>query len=409
MPTLSIRQETARSKSWGSIVRVLLVHNRYQISGGEDTVVEQELAMLSKSGIEVELFEVNNDAITSPRMRITTAIQVAYSWSMKSRLTQAMARFSPDIVHVHNFFPQITPSVYDAAANAGCAVVQTLHNYRLLCPSATLYRDGSVCHDCLGKQISWPGILHACYRSSRSGTASVAAMIAWNKFRGTWGNKVHRYIVLTEFARSLFVEHSGIPKQKLCIKQNATADPGLGQGRGGYAFYVGRLSPEKGISILLKAARAGLGLRLKVAGAGPLEEVVREAHVAGHLEYLGRLDSGTIRTHMQDAAVLLVPSLWYEGLPMVIPEAFGTGLPVIASDIGSLASLISDGYNGLLVPPSDPDALRAAVLRVAVSSALQESLREGARQTYIAKYEPHQNALALRQIYEQAICENSQN
>lgn len=389
-------------------MRVLLVHNRYQIAGGEDSVVAQELAMLNASGMNVELFEVNNDSITSPFARIVTAAQVAYSWNMRARINRVLTKMRPEIVHVHNFFPQISPSVYDAAADAGCSVVQTLHNYRLLCPSATLYRQGSICHECLEKKTPWPGVLHACYRSSRIGTASVAAMIAWNRFRGTWANKVHRYIVLTEFAKTLFTQYSDIPERKLCIKQNAIADPGLGSGRGAYALYVGRLSPEKGISVLLEAASMGLGLPLKVAGAGPLEGLAREAHAAGHIEYLGRLDAEAIRSLMQEAAVLLVPSLWYEGLPMVIPEAFGTGLPVIASKIGSLASLISDGYNGLLVPPADAEAIRAAILRIAVSSELQASLRRGARLTYDARYEPQQNVVSLQQIYQQALDERCQ-
>lgn len=389
-------------------MKVLLVHNRYQISGGEDSVVAQELAMLNASGMNVELFEVNNDSITSPVVRMVTAAQVAYSWNMKERITRVLTKLRPEIVHVHNFFPQISPSVYDAAADAGSSVVQTLHNYRLLCPSATLYRQGSICHECLEKKAPWPGVLHGCYRTSRIGTASVAAMIAWNRFRGTWANKVHRYIVLTEFAKTLFTRYSDIPERKLCIKQNAIADPGLGHGRGGYALYVGRLSPEKGISVLLEAASRGLSLPLKVAGTGPLESLAREAHAAGRIEYLGRQDTEAIRTHMQNAAVLLVPSLWYEGLPMVIPEAFGTGLPVVASRIGSLASLISDGYNGLLVPAADPEAIRAAVMRIAASAEFQESLRKGARLTYSARYEPQQNISSLQQIYQEAIDERSQ-
>ncbi len=363
--------------------------------------------MLNASGMNVELFEVDNDSITSPVARLMTAAQVAYSWKMKERITRVLTKLRPEIVHVHNFFPQISPSVYDAAADAGCSVVQTLHNYRLLCPSATLYRQGSICHECLEKKAPWPSVLHACYRSSRIGTAAVAAMIAWNKFRGTWANKVHRYIVLTEFAKTLFTQYSDIPEKKLCVKQNAIADPGLGSGRGAYALYVGRLSPEKGISVLFEAASRGLGLPLKVAGTGPLESLAREAHAAGHIEYLGRLNAEAIRNLMQEAAVLLVPSLWYEGLPMVIPEAFGTGLPVIASRIGSLASLISDGHNGLLVPAADPEAIRAAVLRIAVSADLQESLRKGARLTYNARYEPQQNISSLQQIYQQAIDERS--
>ena len=233
--------------------------------------------MLNASGMNVELFEVNNDSITSPVARLVTATQVAYSWNMKERITRILTKLRPEIVHVHNFFPQISPSVYDAAAAAGCSVVQTLHNYRLLCPSATLYRQGSICHECLEKKAPWPGVLHACYRSSRIGTASVAAMIAWNRFRGTWANKVHRYIVLTEFAKTLFTQYSDIPEKKLCIKQNAIVDPGLGSGRGGYALYVGRLSPEKGISVLFEAASRGLGLPLKVAGTGPRESLITTA------------------------------------------------------------------------------------------------------------------------------------
>jgi glycosyltransferase involved in cell wall biosynthesis len=383
-------------------MKILLVHNRYQIAGGEDTLVRQESAMLRSVGAEVRVFEADNKSITGFGQKMRAAADVVYSWEMRAHVEDVLRGFAPDIIHVHNFFPLISPSVYDAAAALQYPVVQTLHNYRLLCANAQLFRHGQVCHDCLGRWLAWPAVAYGCYRGSHAGSASVAAMLAIHRVRGTWSKKVHRYIVLTDFARRLFVEHAGIPSEKLVVKPNAVKDLGMGDGRGEFALYVGRLSPEKGIAVLLEAARCGMGIPLKVAGAGPLQPELEAAHSHGELTYLGEQSPDQVKLLMNQATVLLAPSLWYEGQPMIVPEAFSSGLPVIASRIGSLSTLISHDHNGLHVEPGNGGELCSATRRIAQNPGLREKLRTGARHTYETLYRPESNMTALFAIYESA-------
>ena len=365
--------------------------------------VRQECAMLRAAGFTVDLLEANNDAIGSAAQKIKAAIQVPYSFSARQMVSDRILAFRPEIVHVHNFFPTLTPSVYDACRGAGVPVVQTLHNYRLMCANGLLFREGHVCTECLGRTFPLPAIRHGCYRDSRLGSAAVAAMIGIHRIRNTWIQRVDRFIALTEFARGLFATEAGIPREKIAVKPNAAPDPGLGNGSGGYALFVGRLSPEK-IEIVLEAAtrESGLGIALRVAGSGPLQAKVEAAQSAGRLEYVGWQDPDGVRRLMLQARVLLIPSLCFEGLPMVVPEAFGAGLPIIASRIGALATLVEDGANGLLVEPGNPAALASAVRRIASDGRLESELRRGARQTYEALYRPEVNVRLLQQIYEQA-------
>jgi glycosyltransferase involved in cell wall biosynthesis len=385
-------------------MRVLLLHNRYQIPGGEDTVVNQEAAFLRDAGQTVDLLEVSNNAIDSITQKFKTALLVPYSPPARKLVAERIRQFQPDIVHVHNFFPALTPSVYDACRGARVPVVQTLHNYRLMCANALLFRQGKVCTECLGHSFPLPAIRHGCYRDSRIGSAAVAAMIGVHRMRNTWTRRVTRFIALTEFARDLFTAEMGIPQNQIVVKPNATADPGLGDGSGGYALYIGRLSEEKGIETLLDAARhgSGLGIPLKIAGSGPLQPLVEDAQFPGKLEYLGQQNPAEVRLLMQRARVLLIPSLWYEGLPMVVPEAFGTGLPIVASRIGALQTLIEDEGNGLLVEPGNAAALAEAVRRITAEASFENDLRRQARRTYEALYRPDANLRLLLDIYEQA-------
>ncbi len=384
-------------------MKILVVHNRYQIAGGEDVVVAQEVALLRVNGLEVRTFFVDNDAITTPLEKMSTAAAVVYSWEMRERVARALAEFRPDLMHVHNTFPRLSPSIYDAAVEAGCPVVQTIHNFRLVCLKGTLFREGKVCLDCADRQVAWPGVRHGCYRDSVAGSASVALMLAVNHLRGAWSERVDRFLMLTPFARDFFVENTNIPREKMRIKPNAAPDPGMGRGEGGYALFVGRLAAEKGIGVLLAAARSGLGMPLKIAGQGPLTEQVREAHAAGYVEYLGPQDAAQLRRLMQDAACLLVPSLWYEGLPMVIPEAFGAGLPVVASAIGSLATLVEHEQTGLLVRAGDATDLAAACRRLAADRPLLERMRRLARTRYMLSYQPAPNFDLLMSIYRELV------
>ena len=384
------------------IERVLLLHNRYRISGGEDVVVEQESRLLSAAGVQVELVSVDNDSIESFADELVAAGSAIYSPRMRRRVASVISNFRPDVTHVHNFFPLLSPSVYDAAATHRCPVVQTLHNYRLLCANAQLFHNGRCCDACVSQPLGFRAIANACYREHVFGTAVVAAMNGFHAMRGTWRHRVDQYIALTDFAKRLFVRSGVIPAQRMSVKPNSVEDPGVGRVEGGYVLFVGRISPEKGIEVLLEAAQKGEGLALplKIVGTGPLETNVREAQCAGRIEFLGRRSRKEILRLMQSASALLLPSLWYEGLPMVAIEAFATGLPVIASRLGAMQEIIAEGENGLLFEPANAAALRKVVQRLHSSPALAVSLRRGARAAYLERYTPAANLRALLSIYD---------
>jgi glycosyltransferase involved in cell wall biosynthesis len=384
-------------------LKVLLLHNRYQVPGGEEAAVHRECAMLGAAGATVDLLEVSNDAIASAAQKIKTAVLVPYSFPSRRLVAERIQSFRPDIVHVHNFFPTLSPSIYDACRSAGVAVVQTLHNYRLVCANGLLFRDGHACTECLGRTWGLPAIQHGCYRGSRLGSAAAAMMIGVHRVRGTWAERVDRFIALTDFARTLFAERAGIPTEKIAVKPNAAMDAGEGDGAGGYALYVGRLSPEKGIETLLAANGNGeLGMPLVVAGNGPLLPRVEAAHSEGKLQYAGLQDAEGVHRLMRGARLLIISSLWYEGLPMVVPEAFSAGLPIAASRLGALETLIDEGGNGLLFAPGDAAALREATRRFAASGEGERNMRRRARATYEALYRPDANVKRLLQIYDQA-------
>lgn len=267
-----------------------------------------------------------------------------------------LAREGPQVVHFHNTFPLISPAAYYAARAANVPVVQSLHNYRLLCANATFYRNGHVCEDCLGAFAPWRGVAHACYRDSRAASSVVAAMLAFHRARGTWVDLVDAYIVaLTADACDKFVR-GGLPAERLITKPNVVyPDPGQGPGLGGYALFAGRLVAEKGVATLLSAwQHLADPPPLKIAGAGPMADAVTKvASRCRAIEWLGEVSNARVEALMKDAHVLVVPSVWYEGLPRVIAEAFAVGLPVIASDLGAMSSLIEHQHNGLHFRPGD--------------------------------------------------------
>jgi glycosyltransferase involved in cell wall biosynthesis len=381
---------------------VLQLHNQYRQAGGEDVVVRAERELLENQGNRVDLLEMDNAAIRGFAGQVEAALGAIYSRSAKDRAAARIAEFQPDVVHVHNFFPLLSPSIYYACREAGVPVVQTLHNYRTICPNARLLRDGRICEDCVGR-IPWPGVLHACYRDSRVGSATVAAMIAVHRHVGTWKNAVDVFVALTDFCRDKFIE-GGMPARKIVIKPNFVPDPGSSGDGGGFALFVGRLSPEKGIATLLSAwERTDSGITLKVAGDGPLAEELARRSARGCIEYLGAQPHEKVLELARDAAFLVFPSTWYEGLPMVIVEAFSVGLPVIASNLGSMVSLVANGRTGLHFRAGDAADLAAKVDWAVAHPEEIARMRREARVEYLAKYTPDRNYDILMQIYGRAI------
>jgi glycosyltransferase involved in cell wall biosynthesis len=309
-----------------------------------------------------------------------------------------LQRERPQIVHVHNTLPLLSPAVYYAAEASRVPVVQTLHNYRLLCPKALLLRDGRICEDCIGRRVAWPGIVHACYRDSRGATSAVAMMLAVHRVLGTWTRQVSQYIALTEFMRQKFIT-GGFSAKQIVVKPNFVApDPGVGDHRGGFALFVGRLSPEKGVRTLLRAWERMAGrMPLKIAGEGPLQTLAHDSPPA--VEWLGRLRHEEVVELMKRAAVLVFPSECYEGFPTTIAEAFATGLPVVASNLGAMAEIVQHGQTGLLFSPGDAIDLGAKVEWALAHPDELAAIGRRAREEFEVKYTASRNYQVLRDIY----------
>jgi glycosyltransferase involved in cell wall biosynthesis len=385
-------------------MKILSVHNSYQNPGGEDQVFAQETDLLRSHGHEVLLYRVSNDQVKG-KNRLVLLGDTIWNKQIHAELRALMHRETPDIVHVHNTFPVISPAVYYAANEEGIPVVQTLHNYRMLCPAATFFRDGHVCEECLGKRIPWPGVVHACYRGSRLTTAAAAAMLATHNYKETWSKTVSAYIALTDFARNKFIQ-GGFPEEKIFIKPNyLQSDPRPGEGRGNYAFFVGRLTPEKGIETMLAAWKEiGHELPLQMAGDGPLapevQKASREMESVTWLKYLPRAE---ILERMKNASVLILPSTWYEGFPMIVAEAFAAGLPVIASNLGSLSSIVDHHRTGLHFEAGQASSLVEAVRWWLAHPAEAILMRSQARLEYETRYTAEANYQQLMQIYQAAL------
>lgn len=367
-------------------------------------MVRAEKDLLEANGNSVALLEVHNDAISTSFSQAMTAFSAIYSPSSKHRILKEIRNFRPDIVHVHNFFPLLSPAVYDACGEAGVPVVQTLHNYRLFCANSFFYRQGKVCEDCMGQIFPWPGVVHACYRESRVGSAVVGAMQTVHRIRGTWRDRVDRYIALTEFARHKFIE-GGLPADKISLKPNfLNPDPGMGSASGDYALFVGRLSPEKGLDTLLAAWETlGQQMLLKIVGDGPLaSQVQRAANRLPGVEWMGRQPKDRVLGLMKAAEILIFPSLWYEGFPLVIVEAYAVGLPVVASNLGSMSSLVDPHRTGLHFRPGDPHDLIDRVQWTRSHPQQLEPMRQEARAEFESKYTAAHNYQQLMEIYELA-------
>lgn len=378
--------------------RVLMVHNAYQQRGGEDSVVDSEVELLRARGHAVETYFRSNDDI-GQLSTATVARQTLWSERSAQELGALVQRFQPAIVHVHNTFPLVSPSIYWTAARLGIPVVQTLHNFRLLCLNALFLREGKVCEDCLGG-LPWRGVARGCYRDSRPASGVLAGMLALHRGLGTYRHKVARYIALNDFCRQKFIE-GGLPPQRLVVKPNFVDSPGPpdpDRPRSGLLF-VGRLSVEKGVGTLAHAmARLPLA-GLRVAGDGPLRGELQG--LAG-VSLLGSLPKQGVMDEMARALALVVPSICHENFPRTLVEAYASGLPVIASRTGTLAELVRDGETGLLFEPGDAQDLTRKLHWALDHPQALRTMGEQARARYEAAFTPEANYGQLSAIYEAA-------
>lgn len=381
-----------------------MAHCYYQQRGGEDVSFEAESALLEARGHRVaRLIRHNGDLTTDGiRDRARVAADTVWSRSGAAEVRREMARTRPDVAHFQNTFPQLSPSVYTACRDAGVPVVQSLRNYRLRCVNSYLYRDGAVCEDCISRRVAWPGVTHACYRGSRAQSAVVAAMLATHWARGTW-DAVDVFVALTSFAREKLIEF-GLPADRIVVKPNFVhPDPGSRDPAevGGYLLFFGRLSPEKGVDVLIRAAAGVPEAHLVIAGDGPQAPDLK-ALANDRVTFVGQRSSDELPQLIRDARAVVVPSRWYETFGRVVVEAYACGTPVIASDIGALAEVVEDGVTGLLVRPGDVDALEGAIRRAVDDTAGFAAMGSTARATFEQRYTADANYGQLMAIYQRA-------
>jgi glycosyltransferase involved in cell wall biosynthesis len=385
-------------------VKILMVHNRYLERGGEDESTELEVALLRARGHEVVEYTEDNHRI--PTMN-SLALAGRTLWSAEAyrQIRRLIGAEGPDVMHVQNWFPLISPAVYYAAQRAGVPVVQSLRNYRLLCPNASFFRDGRVCELCLGRAIPWPGVRYRCYRDSRLASTGVAGMLTVHNGLATWTRQVDIYVALSAFARAKFIE-GRLPADRVVVKPNFVhPDPGVGAGDGQYALFIGRLSPEKGVESLVSAWEQRHDLMpLKVVGGGPMADLVTAASARiPNLEYLGRVPLKETYRLLARASCAIVPSTWYEPFGRVVVEAFACGTPVLAARAGALTEQVDEGRTGLHFTPGSPDDLAAKVHWAATHPAELHRMRVAARSEFEAKYTSDRNYDLLLSVYETAI------
>jgi glycosyltransferase involved in cell wall biosynthesis len=390
-----------------SKLKILQLHNYYLQSGGEDTAFEADVALLRDHGHEVVTYTEQNERISTVPPAIFAA-QTIYSRESYRRILNMITSEKPDIAHFHNTFPVISPSAYYACRKAGIPVIQSLHNPRLICPAASFYRNGKNCIDCLGKTPPYPGVVHGCYHNSRTQTGVIATMLTVHRLIGTWEKMVDKYLVATKFYYDLFIR-AGLPEGKIEIKPHfvePTIPYNINRPLGGYALFIGRLDPEKGIGVLLEAWKK-TNIPMKIRGSGQMESEVRQfidENPSGNIELIGRLPKDSLGHLMDQARFLVWPTQsYYETFGFVAVESFAIGLPVIGSRIGVNAEMISEGITGLNFTVGDPDDL-ADKMRWAWDhpNEMAEMGRNGRRE-YETKYTASINYKMLIEIYERTI------
>lgn len=392
--------------------KVLLVHNYYQQRGGEDKVVAQELELLQSKGIDVRTYSVHNDKIKEQGMvrKALTALETTWSYQEYLNIKKLLMDMKPDVVHVHNFFPLVSPSIYYASRQAGIPVVQTLHNYRLICPAATLMRNNQVCEECLHGSLM-NSVKNGCYRNSKVQTLPVASMIKINRMMGTWGRQVNRYIVLTEFAKKKFIQ-SGLPAERIVVKPNFIKRPGKSASLPpvkNYIVFVGRLSVEKGVQNLLEAwklVRNKAETKLLIIGDGPEREGLSRIYDEEGVQFLGNQDAETVLQYMEHARYLVVPSIWYEGFPMTIVESYSVGTPVLCSRIGALEEVVKDAVTGFHFSHDNIEHISETIER-ALDHNHYEEMRSNVKRAYEALYTEEVSFNQILNIYKDVIEENA--
>jgi len=381
---------------------VLVAHNYYQLRGGEDVTFETEVSAMRRLGWDVYTIECSNHEVDDSS-KLKVAVQTTWNASMAARLQRKIEEVKPSILHVHNFFPVMSPSIHWTAKRNGVAVVQTLHNFRLGCIGGTLFRDGHICTDCIGK-LPIKGVMHKCYRDSIAGSTVVFGMLAAHRMLRTWQSKVDVFVCQTESFRSQ-ISQCGLPANKLKVRPAMLApDPGIGDGTGDYCLFVGRFSPEKGLLSLLKAWELDPGLpALVLVGSGPLELEVKDlANRDPRIRTTGQLQKEEVFKLLKDAKALVFPSEWFETFGLVLLEAIACGTPVATSDVGTPHDILGDGPHVEYFERGNPASIAAAIQRLIGDSDSTGARRKSARSLFEERFEESKSMASLAEIYDEA-------
>lgn len=388
-------------------VRILLAHNSYQVRGGEDAVFEDEARLLAEHGHQVHRLHRHNDEVNGqPPWR--TAAEAIWSARSVRELEGLIDRLRPEVMHVHNTFPLLSPAILGAAARRGVAVVATLHNFRLGCLEAAFSRHGRTCTDCLG-HLPWRGVLRGCYRNSRAQSAVLAASTVLHRTIGSWPEHVHRFIVLNQAALSTY-QAIGLPRDRMVVKPNfawserndSPAAPTATARQGG--LFVGRLTAEKGAVVLADALRHVPELPFTVVGEGQ----AASAFQGTQARLTGAVGMDEVRQRMRAARFLVIPSIAAEQFPRVVAEAFACGLPILASAITPLNELAGDGQRGMLFPAGDTSALAERLTWAARNPESLADMGSRAKAYHQAALSPEAAHRSLMDIYQQAIAQVAQ-
>jgi glycosyltransferase involved in cell wall biosynthesis len=388
-------------------MKIVLVHNFYRQAGGEDVVFQSEKRLLERAGHTIFPYVRSNMELSDATLVDRIGIAYRMIWSQKTRQSFAalLDAECPDVVHAHNTFMVISPSIYSACSERGIPVVQTLHNFRLLCPASSLFRDGAACEECVDHSL-FRSVLHGCYRNSRAATGAVALMLVAQRALGTWQASVTRFIALTEFAKQRFV-HGGFPSDKLVVKPNfMDADPGERVRPGEYAVCMGRLSEDKGLRALLSAwKKLPTQYPLQIVGDGPdrfaLEAQARELQLSG-VTFRGQLPRATAIETVKGARCMITSSI-SEGLSMSLVESFACGTPVICSRVGGMTAIVDDHVTGLHFNPGDSQDLAEKVEWAWNHPWELVRMGRAARRKYESDYTAEKNYSLIMKIYEEAI------